>query len=313
MEARSIVEQSGSPVDAKERASGAGDDVRARVHGMWAAVATGWAEHADEIDARVAEVTQRMLDAVKPAPGDRVLELACGPGGAGLATAERVAPDGEVVLSDVAAEMTSVAAARAARLGLSNVSTRELDLERIEEPDATYDVVLCREGLMFAADPARAAREIRRVLRLGGRVALSVWGPRNRNPWLGLLMDAVHAEIGAPASSAPAAPGASCINPGIPGVFSLGDREHLAALLTDAELGDVVVGELPVPLRAGSFEEWWTRSCALAAPLAKVVASLSDDAVQAIRDRAQEAARAYETPGGLEFPGLALLATARRA
>jgi hypothetical protein len=96
-------------------------------------------------------------------------------------------------------------------------------------------------------------------------------------------------------------------------VFSLADSEQLADLLRDAQLTSVVVSEIPVPLRAASFEEWWTRSCALAAPLAKVVTSLSDDAVRAIRDRAQEAARAYETPAGLEFPGLTLLATARRA
>jgi ubiquinone/menaquinone biosynthesis C-methylase UbiE len=95
-----------------------------------------------------------------------------------------VAPGGEVVLSDVAAEMTAIAAARAEARGLGNVRTRQLDLERIDEPDGSYDVVLCREGLMLVPDPARAAGEIRRVLRPGGRAALAVWGPRERNPWL---------------------------------------------------------------------------------------------------------------------------------
>jgi SAM-dependent methyltransferase len=310
VEASSIVER---PDGQSGPAEGNGDDLRARVHGMWAAVAPGWAEHAQDVDARVAHVTERMLDAMAPEAGDRVLELACGPGGAGLAVAQRLAPDGDVVLSDVAVEMTSVAAARAAALGLSNVSTRQLDLERIEEPDASYDVVLCREGLMFAPDPARAAREISRILRPGGRVALTTWGPRDRNPWLGLLMSAVRAQTSAPAPHAASGSDASCPNPGIPGVFSLADSEQLADLLWDAELAGVVVSEIPVPLRAGSFEEWWTRSSALAAPLAKVVTSLSDDAVRAIRDRAREAARAYETHAGLEFPGLTLLATARRA
>jgi ubiquinone/menaquinone biosynthesis C-methylase UbiE len=310
METRSTIDRPDEPVQRKD---GGSDDLRARVHGMWAAVAPGWAEHAQDVDARVAHVTERMIDLAMPEAVDRVLELACGPGGAGLAVAQRLAPNGEVVLSDVADEMTSVAAARAAALGLSNVRTRQLDLERIEEPDASYDVILCREGLMFATDPAGAAREISRVLRPGGRVALTTWGPRERNPWLGLLIGAVKAQTGAPAPHAAGGSGASCANSGIPGAFSLADSEQLAHLLSDAGLADVVVSELPVPLRAGSFEEWWTRSCALAAPLARVVASLSDDAVQAIRDRAQEAAHAYETPSGLEFPGLTLLASARRA
>ena len=145
------------------------DELRRRVHRMWAAVAPSWGEHAAYVDARGAEVVARMFELAAPAPGERVLELACGPGGLGLAAAPLVLPGGEVVLSDVAEEMTAIAGARARALGLENVSTTVLDLEAIDQPDASYDVVLCREGLMFAVDPVRAAREIARVLRPGGR------------------------------------------------------------------------------------------------------------------------------------------------
>jgi SAM-dependent methyltransferase len=269
---------------------------------MWAAVAGSWAEHAEYADARGAKVAERMLELTMPRPGERVLELACGPGGVGLAAAERVAPGGEVVLSDVAAEMTAIASARADVLRLSNVSTRELDLERIKEPDRSYDVVLCREGLMFAPDPARAAREIQRVLRPGGRIALAVWGPRERNPWLGVVFDALSAQIGKPVPP-----------PGIPGPFSLDDADRLAGLISDAELSDVIVSEVPVPLHADSFEEWWTRTSALAGPLAKILVSLPDEAALALRDRLREAVGPYESPTGLDFPGVTLLASARRA
>ena len=68
-----------------------------------------------------------------------------------------------------------------------------------------------------------------------------------------------------------------------------------------------------MPLRAASFEEWWARACALAGPLAQRLASLPEDAAQAIRARAGEAISVYETPTGLEIPGVALLAAARRA
>jgi SAM-dependent methyltransferase len=276
-------------------------ELRARVQGMWAAVAPGWAEHAEYVDARAAAATDRLLELSAPRPGERVLELACGPGGVGLAAAPLVAPGGEVVLSDVAAEMTAIAAARADALGLTNVSTRQLDLERIAEPDGSYDVVLCREGLMFAADPAQAVREIARVLRPGGRVALAVWGPRERNPWLGLVLDAASAQLGRPVPP-----------PGVPGPFSLEDAERLEGLLAAAELTDVAVSELAVPLRVASFEEWWGRTLALAGPLAQILASLPEDAERAMRERARAATSAYETPTGLELPGLTLLASARR-
>lgn len=299
MEASSVTDHRQGRAD---RGSQAPDELRAQLRGMWASVAGSWGEHAAYVDARGAALAERMLELTMPRPGERVLELACGPGGLGLAAAERVAPGGEVVLSDVVAEMTAIAAARADAMGLSNVSTRQLDLERIEQPDGSYDVVLCREGLMFVPDPARAAREIRRVLRPGGRAALAVWGPRERNPWLGVVFDAVSAQVGAPVPP-----------PGVPGPFSLEDADKLTGLLSGAGLSEVVVSEFPVPLRAASFEEWWARGLSLAGPLAQRLASLPEGAAQAIRARAQVAIGVYETPAGLEIPGVSLLATGRRA
>jgi SAM-dependent methyltransferase len=276
------------------------DPLRTNLRGMWASVADGWGRHADYVDERGAAVTAKMLELVQPRPGDRVLELACGPGGVGLAAAPLVGPDGEVVLSDVVPEMTAIAGERAAALGLVNVRTRVLDLEAIDEPDASYDVVVSREGLMFAPDHERAVREIGRVLRPTGRVVLAVWGPREGNPWLGLVLDAVGEQLGMPVPP-----------PGIPGPFSLDDADVLAKLLIDAELTDVEVTDFPVPLHAASFDEWWTRTSALAGPVSNILAGLPTDAVDAIRSHLEEAATAYTTPTDITFPGLTLIATAR--
>jgi ubiquinone/menaquinone biosynthesis C-methylase UbiE len=275
--------------------------ISGQVHGMWASVAEAWDEHAEYADERGTEVTARMLAATAPAPGERVLELACGAGGVGLAAAERVGPGGEVVLSDVVPRMTAIAATRVAARGLGNVRTAVLDLDDIAQPDASYDVVVCREGLMFAVDPARAVGETRRILRPGGRCAFAVWGPRARNPWLGVLFDAVGAQLGAPVPP-----------PGVPGPFALDDPARLGGLLREAGLVDVEVREVPVPLRDSSFDAWWTRTAALAGPLAKRIAALPDEVRRALRARLQEAVRPYETPDGLVFPGVTLLATGRR-
>src|SRR5579885_1304936 len=125
------------------------DAVRTAIQQTWAALTPAWGAHADELKARIAPITARMLDAVRLRPGERVLELACGPEGTGLAAAERVGPTETMVLSDVVAEMATVARARAAARGLGNVTVEVLDLEAIAQPDQSYDVVLCREGLMF--------------------------------------------------------------------------------------------------------------------------------------------------------------------
>jgi SAM-dependent methyltransferase len=279
------------------------DELRVRLHATWSSVAGAWAAHTEYVDERGAPITERMLELAQPRPGDRVLELACGPGSVGLAAAARVAPDGEVVLSDVVTEMTAIAAARAEALELRNVSAKVLDLERIEEPDNAYDVALCREGLMLVPDPGRAAREIARVVRPGGRVAVAVWGPRERNPWLGIVFDTVSAQLGTPTPP-----------PGIPHPFSLDDADQLAGLLTAAGLSDVVVDEVPTPYEAVSVDEWWERSSALAGPLAQRLARLPEAETQALRARAADAVRPYQAPNGaLNIPGVSLVAAGRRA
>jgi SAM-dependent methyltransferase len=277
------------------------DEVRARLHGMWTGVAPAWGAHAAFVDARGEHVTARMLELSRPQPGEDVLELACGPGGPGFAAAPLVRPGGEVVLSDVAPSMTAIAESRASALGLRNVTTRVLDLERIAAPDAGYDVVLCREGLMLVPDPAAAVSEIGRVLRPGGRVVVTVWGPRVENPWLGVMFDVVSDQLGTPTPP-----------PGLPHPFSLSDADELAGLFSAAGLSDVVVSELPTPYRAASVDEWWERTAALAGPLARKLAALPPAAAQALRRRAEDAIGVYETPAGLDIPGVSLVASATR-
>src|SRR3954452_19813919 len=73
-------------------------------------------------------------------------------------------------------------------------------------------------------------------------------------------------------------------------------------LLSTAGLAGVAVEEIAVPLRAGSPDEWWARTCALSGPLAERLAALPEAPDGALRARATEAGRAYERPAGLELP-----------
>src|SRR6266536_3974009 len=154
--------------------------------------------------------------------------------------------------------------------------------------------VRARPGPRGPRDPARPAA--RRPPRAGGV------GPAGTQPWLGIVFDAVSAQLGAPVPP-----------PGVPGPFSLDDPDRLARLLADAELADVVVTAVATPLRAASFDAWWTRTWALAGPLATRLAALPEHARRQLRARLTETVRPYQTPAGLDFPGVSLLATGRRA
>jgi SAM-dependent methyltransferase len=268
---------------------------------FWDGVAAAWERNADAVDEHTAAATQRLLDAAVVGEGAAVLDVAAGPGGAGLAAAERVGPGGRVVLADVAPAMVAVARRRSA--GRGNVATTACDQTALDAPDASFDAVICRHGLMFAADPVAAVREAVRVLRPGGRYASMTWGPRDQNPWLGIIMDAVAEQLGAPIPP-----------PGVPGPFSLADRDRLWEVLTEGGLRDVVVETVPAPLAVPSLEEWWRQVPELAGPLAVLLAGLEPEAREAIRARAlAEAADVARPEGdGVAFSGLAMISAGQR-
>ena len=266
------------------------------LHAMWSAAAPSWGEYADYVDERGALVGEAMLAAAGIRPGEVVLELGCGPGGVGFLAAELVGADGQVVLSDVAPEMTAIAAERAERRGLRNVVTRELDMEHLDLADSSFDKVLCREALMLVADPTAAAREAVRVLRPGGRAVFAVWGPPAANPWLSALLDAVGAQLGAPVPPQ-----------GMPGPFALSESGALADVLSTGGFHDVEVAEVAAPMRVASFDDWWRMVPSLAGPVAGLLASLPDDMTSVIRGNAETTLRPFATQAGYEIPGLSLI------
>jgi SAM-dependent methyltransferase len=264
---------------------------------MWDSVAEAWERNADFVDHHIAAATGRMLDLAGVRDGSAVLELACGPGGAGLAAADRAGPSGRVVLAAVAPQMVAAAGRRAA--GRPGVETAVCDQAAIDAPDATFDAVVVRHGLMFAEDPVAAVREAARVLRPGGRYAAATWDARERNPWLGLVLDAVGAQFGVPFPP-----------PNVRGPFALGDERELAAVLRDGGLEDVVVETVPTPMPAASLDAWWDRVPQLAGPLAHALAAMEPDVRDAIRARAIESAAAAARSGeeGIVLDGSVLVA-----
>jgi SAM-dependent methyltransferase len=267
---------------------------------MWNGVAPAWDRNAAFVDAHLQDATERLLDAVQVTTGSDVLDLATGPGGAGLAAAGRVGPAGSVVLADVAEAMVAVAARRAA--GHAAVTSLVCDQLAIAAPDESFDAVIVRHGLMFAEDPAEAVREARRVLRTGGRYGAMVWGSREANPWLGLILDAVGAQFGVPFPP-----------PTVAGPFALDDPGHLAGVLRAGGLDEVRVEAVQAPMTVRSLEAWWERVPQLAGPLAVALTGMDADVREAIRDRAMSAGARSATAAGddVTFAGSVLIATGR--
>jgi len=115
-----------------------------------------------------------LVDAAHVGAGERVLDVACGTGVVARAAAKRVGSAGHVVGIDLNAAMIAVARSVTAPVGAS-IEWMESSALDLRLQDASFDVVLCQQGLQFFPDKALALREMRRVLVHGGRLALSVW------------------------------------------------------------------------------------------------------------------------------------------
>jgi ubiquinone/menaquinone biosynthesis C-methylase UbiE len=130
--------------------------------------------------AQLAEAQAAMLELASPARGERVLDIACGTGLVSFEAARAVGPKGHVLGIDLSQQMVDSAEHRARDLSLSNCSFLRMDAETLALPDESFDVALCGLGLMYVPYPEQAFREMRRILRPGGRVSFAFWGePRN--------------------------------------------------------------------------------------------------------------------------------------
>ena len=196
------------------------EDYRRASYEIWQAMAAGWDRERGWTWEASRPVSENLLEALAPEPGQTILELAAGTGETGFAAARAVGPEGRVISTDFAPEMVAAARRESERLGLANVEHREMDAERMDLEGDSVDGVLCRWGFMLMADPAAALAETRRVLRRGGRVSLSVWGAAERNPWASVPGRALMEHTGAPPP-----------NPQDPGIFALADPERVRSLL----------------------------------------------------------------------------------
>ena len=111
------------------------------------------------------------------AAGDAVLDLCCGAGASAIPAAHAVGPAGRVLGLDVAGPLIALARARAAREGLAQAEFRQCDATRAGLPDASFDAVICVFGVFFAADMPGFVAEMWRLLRPGGVLAVTTWGP----------------------------------------------------------------------------------------------------------------------------------------
>jgi SAM-dependent methyltransferase len=266
---------------------------------VWEAMAPGWERRRAELGQALAPVHAWLIRELEPRPGDTVLELASGTGDLGIKVARIIGDQGRLISTDFSPDMVDVARRYGAEQGVENVEFRVMDAEATDLEDDSVDGVLCQSGYMLMAAVEKALAETRRVLRPRRRLALSVWGAPERNPWA-----SIGARVLVEGGHMPPP------EPGRPGVFSMASEERTRALLEGAGFDGIRTEEVEVQLRYSDVDDYVRWAIDMAGPIGMVLRGLSDDELRMLTAQLEEEFVPFSTDGGYTLPGVTLCAVA---
>jgi len=229
-------------------------------------------------------------------PGERVLDLACGTGVVTRLAASNVGPAGQVTGLDLNAGMLAVARLLPLPSGAS-VTWIEGSAMATGLPDASFDVILCQQGLQFFPDRPAALREMHRVLVPGGRVLLSVW--KSAGPYNSAVGDALERHVDAETA---AKYRASRVVP---------DAAELQRLLLEAGFRDAHVRASKMMVRLPPLEAFVLHHLA-SNPVATAVAALSEGRRVVLARQVSAALQSYADGEGVAVPDETNIAMATR-
>lgn len=272
-------------------------DISTAQRTSWDHFSAGWKKWDTVTMHFLGPVGVAIIDHLGASGSSQVLDIAAGTGQPGLSIARHLSHDGKVVITDLSSKMLQVAVEKAATAGITNVEFREADANALPFAENSMDAVSCRFGFMFFPDLQRAANEMARVLKPGGRIAVSVWAGPEQNFWITCMMDNIKKRIDVP----PVAPGA-------PGMFRCAAPDLMASLFTKAGLKEATEKPVPSTYDLANGTAYWDMITEIAAPFvsalhgvdAATVAAIKADVVHAMDQR---------FPGG-KITGMATVITA---
>src|SRR6516165_1607508 len=147
------------------------------------AAARAWADQYARMDRAVAAITKELLEMAAPQPGERVLDIGCGPGTTVLELAKHVGSGGHVLGADVSEPSVARARERIATAGLRHAEVIVADASVHPFPPESFDLTFSRFGIMFFSDPVAAFANVRRAMKPGGRLTLAVFRPASETLW----------------------------------------------------------------------------------------------------------------------------------
>jgi SAM-dependent methyltransferase len=275
---------------------------KATTHRQWNAVAERWNAWGPVLDRWLGPATETLLDMAGVGPGARVLHVAGGSGQDAIQSARRVGPSGHVLSTDFSEALTALASANFGAAGLANAEARVMDGEAFTLPDAPFDAVVSRVGLIFFPDQEGSVRRQMAVLKPGGRVGALVYATAEECRFFSDPVGIIRRRAALPPPL-----------PGQPGPFSLGPPGAIEGLFERAGLVGIETRKIPAPLVLDSAAECLRFEQESFGALHQMLSGLDDPGKAAAWAEVGEALTAFEQGGRFEGPCVMIAAVGRRA
>jgi len=277
------------------------EEYRARQRQMWAISAQAWMRWWPSFEEGARDLSARIVRAAGVEPGMRVLDLCTGLGEPALRVARTVGAQGRVVGADLSRQMLEFASARAREAGLANLRFAETEGERLAFAAQSFDAATFRWGPMLMDDPVACLEEVRRVLKSGARLGVSVWGTGKEVPFISIA-GAVAEEVG----GIPKPP------PGTPGPLRMGQAGELESALAAAGFGDVRCESVQVRMEFASVAVFVDFTREVSTTLRKTLESSTPELRDAVwKELGVRAAKYADSSGRVRFDNRAWCAGAR--
>lgn len=269
---------------------------------QWEDYAQGWSAWAPFLEVWLGAATEQMLDMARMTTGDRVLDVAAGAGGQSIAAARRVGAQGSVLATDISPTILRYASQAAAEADIANVSTYELDGERLDElPVGQFDAAISRIGLIYFPDRHQALSGIRHALRDGGRFATVTYSTAADNGFFSIPVSIIRERANLPAPA-----------PGQPGPFSLADPDALALELDTAGFHDIEVQVIDAPVVLASAAECVRFERESFGALHQMLGTMAPADQDVVWEEIESALGRYDTSDGFAGPCQLVIAGATR-
>ena len=244
------------------------EQIRDQQKESWNRFSPGWKKWDDLIMDFLKPVGDEIIRSLNLKNDATVLDVASGTGEPGLTIAEMLA-EGKVISTDLAESMVEIAREMANKRGVRNFESRVSDVSELPFADNTFDAVSCRFGFMFFPDMFLAAKEMVRVLKPGGRLAVAVWNVPEKNFWVTAVAGTINKNMDLPAPP-----------PDAPGMFRCAKSGLIQDLFRQAGLKNTSETEVAGKLNSGTADVYWNMMTEIAAPFVAAL-SKADDAMKA--------------------------------